>query len=275
MPELNPLWICVEHEDEQTKFEYQAGVYVTKEGQFHVDLDERLAEIAEKMDGERHTAGVRLAFGRGKKHKVHGKVLGHIATFIRNCAQDYLTCEKVTERVIIYGHDLKVSIWVGTDGSLHTNGCHDTGGQREGGWFLGSDINASRSTPYFSVGLCAAVYDKTTYKRKSGNTVSYERVRDTPGVDADEDAPFVKPDEIVIQLNSFCGLEVNPERMDYQQMPYTAEAANFFCKMLLSMCRLAVEMDSFFSSPAKLANAIKEGRLLGPPPPKALPHSKK
>jgi hypothetical protein len=267
MPELNPLWIAVEHEDGQTKFEYQAGVYVTKDGQFHVDLDERLAEIAEKMDGERHTAGVCLALGRGsKKHKVHGKVLGYIATFIRDCAKDYLACEKITERVIVYGHDLKVAVWVDGDGKLYPNGCHDEGGQRKGGWFKGSDLCSSRTAPYYTVGLCAAVYDKTTYKRKSGSTVSYDRVRDTPDVDDEEGKRFKQPDEIIIKLNSFCGLQTNPERTDYKQMPYTVEAANFFYKMLLSMCRLAVEMDNFFGSPEKLTNAIREDRLLNAPP---------
>lgn len=249
MPQLNPLWIRVEAEDKKTFFEYKAGVYVTKDGVFHVDLDERLCEIAEKLPKHEHHVEVDYV-ARNQNWKIHCKVLGYAANFIRACAQDYLACEKVTERVIVYGHNLEVAFWVDGQGRLCQNGCNADGGQ----WFKGSELQSTRSVPFYSVGIGAAVYDKTTFKRKSGDTVTWEFVRDE------------KKDEALNKLNSFCHLHMDPERGSFNTMPYTVEAAEFFYKMLMALCSLAFQMDNFFGSPEKLQLAISQGaRLLGPP----------
>jgi len=205
-------------------------------------------EIAEKMP--RIGTGVSVDYvPRSQTYKVAGKALGYIATFIRDCAKDYLACEKVTERVIVYGHDIKVAVWINKDKTLAVNGC----GAKDGGiWFKGSDIHSSRTVPFYTVGLAAAVYDKTTYKRKTGNTVTWQWCDD-------------EDDKAIDQLNSWTGLTIHPDHDDYKQMPYTPEAATFFFNMMMSLCRLAVQMDEFFGSPEKLAIAISEGRLLGPP----------
>lgn len=51
--------------------------------------------------------------------------------------------------------------------------------------------------------------------------------------------------------------ELNPMRI-------CVEAAWFFYSMMMNLCKLAVQLDSFFSSPEELADAIKQQRLLGP-----------
>jgi len=241
MPELNKMNIAVEAND-GTLFEYAAGVYVTKEGAFRVDLDERLADIAEKMP--RIGTGVTIDYvARNKNWKVSGKALGYVATFIRDCAKEYLTCETEIHRVIVYGHNLEVAVWLGKDGKLYPNGC-----DHDGKWFK-TDVSSNRGVSFYSVGLGAAVYDKTVYKRKTGATVTWEYVRKS-------DDPVIK------DLNSFTGININPERDDYQQMPYTPEAAAFFYRMMLGLCRLAVEMDSFFGDKERLQLAISQGRML-------------
>jgi hypothetical protein len=47
-------------------------------------------------------------------------------------------------------------------------------------------------------------------------------------------------------------------------MRICVEAAWFFYSMMMNLCKLAVQLDSFFSSPEELADAIKQQRLLGP-----------
>lgn len=252
MPELNPLRIAVDAEDNVTKFEYQAGVYVTKEGEFRVDLDERLIDIAEKM--LKAGTGVSVDYvPRSRTYKVAGKALDRITTFIRDCATEYMACEKVTERVIVYGHSSQVCVWVNKDKTLAVNGCQ---AEKGGTWFKGSDLHGTSHAPFYTVGLAAAVYDKTTYRRKTGDTTTWKRCSDTKN-------------EVIDQLNSWVALSINPNHDSYKQMPYTPEAATFFFNMMLNLCHLAVKMDEFFGSPERLALAISEKRLLTAPTPEA------
>ena len=75
------------------------------------------------------------------------------------------------------------------------------------------------------------------------------------------------PDPAIELLNSFCGLHVDPELKQYQEMPYTPEAANFFSKMLLGLCKVALELDTFFKDETKMLKAINDGNLLPWTPP--------
>lgn len=75
-----------------------------------------------------------------------------------------------------------------------------------------------------SVGLATAVGKKIAYTRPTGSKVEHAR----PGGDS---GPYLK------KLNSFVGLSIDPEKMS--EMPYSEEAARFFCDMMLNLCRMA------------------------------------
>lgn len=248
MPQLADQNIAVEAED-GTEFEYKAVTHVTKDGhEFTVSLDERLVESARKLEREARHVTVHLTH---QKWRVCAAKLVEAVEFIKACAKDYLACETVTERVIVYGYHLNVSYYKDEAGHIRPNGVGCTGG----GWAK-TEVNANHPVSFYSVGLAAAVFDKTSYKRSSGTTHQWDLVR----LD-DRTQPAAL-------LNAWCGLSIEPEDLGnncqrlYKEMPYTDEAAMFFHGLLLNLSTLAETVGAFFGDAKRLQAAIASGQRL-------------
>lgn len=246
MPALPDSNIRYEAQD-GTVFSYSAKTLVDSDGMFSVVIEDQLVPSANKL----YDRGM-IKVSHGKTRVVAPKLSEAIA-FIRACAADYLDCKKITSRVIVYSTELSVSFWKnGKD--IYPNGSHDHGcGKDKGSWWTpkdGRDTHASKK--HFSVGFGAAVYDKTVFKRKSGDVVTWEYVRD-------EEGP-------VCLLNSFVRLDMNPENGgNFKEMPYTDEAATYFHGVLITLCRMAESIDNFLEDEKKLQQAIESKKqfLLG------------
>jgi hypothetical protein len=233
--------------DDGTEFYYKATTTVTKEGKFSVELDERLAEIADRL--HKTSTGIGIDYGY-KKHWVKSQKLADAAAFIRLCAEDFLKCEVTTKRVIVYGHILNIHFWKDENGEVHPNGCKQDGGTLKGGWFKGSrELTSTEEREFYTVGFAARVMDKITYHRTSGDTLKYEYVRKSD-------------DECTNLLNSFVRLTVDPTMEQYKEMPYSPEATKFFYGVIINMCKLADQLQTFFGDDAKVLQAIHSGKLL-------------
>lgn len=245
MPTLPHQWISAEADD-GTVFCEKVAISVLSDGKFSIACPEALSETVLRL--HKNENRINIGGRQGGGVRLHCDRLNDGIAFLKKCAKDLLTVETVTERVIVYGYSLQVAFWLDAGGGFRQNGYSKTDGTRKGNWWAaknGSDyISTQDNRKFFSVGLSAAVYDKITHKRQSGNTVQWERVRDSD-------------DEEIENLNSFVKLRVDPDGM--AEMPYTQEAAAFFHKMLLGLCALAKNIDDFFGDKDRLQLAITKG----------------
>lgn len=228
--------------EDGTKFECVSTVHVSKDGsRFTVTLDERLNVSAYRLLSGKYKVGIATSHG---KERITAAKLDDAIQFINACAMDYMACECVTERVIVYNYLIDLDYWRMPDGTLCPNGADRKGG----GW---RSRQSSRSAKFYSLGFSAAVYDKTSYKRASGVTHKWSRV-----CASDKDA-------IAVALNSFVNLDINPDDQ-HEEMPYTEAAARFFHGVMLAMCQLGESVRCFFEDKDKLQIAIDKGqKLLG------------
>lgn len=249
MPQLDDIQLAIEAKD-KTKFECRAIVHVAKDGRtFTVSLDDRLYDSARKLESQHR--GVTVIWSRGK-NRLQVSRLGEATAFLRACAEDHLNCESTTERVIVYSYRLDVCYWRMPDGTLRTNGCNSSSGK----WNETSKgpLSSSGHVEHYSIGFAAAVYDKTTHKRSSGLTYTWERVREEQIKDTEHPAR---------RLNSFVRLAVDPEK-EHEEMPYTDQAAEFFYGVMMTLCQLGDNLQRFFNDKARLQIAIAKGSRLLP-----------
>lgn len=240
MPTL-PNQIVTARAEDGTEYKKSLKCSVLNDGTFSVELPEELengayAEL--KMD----------VCSRTKR--IHGPQLNEILNYLRKLAKDFISVEKITTRVIVYAVENQCAFWIESNAELKSCGSHRSNGK----WWEGRmghkfTPNAGYDLPnVYSVGLAAAVYDKHEYRRPSGSTFVYERVRD-------ED-----DDSIVTKLNSFVHLSVNPESRMNKQMPYSPEAAEFFYRTMISLCKLAMAVDDFIGDEKNLMTAIQNSQ---------------
>lgn len=254
MPKLPDQRICVRAEDDTT-FDRKVTCGVTVEGVFTMEVPTELQNSAYSLKDDRKTNPnkVELDSARGSL-RIHAKKLTDCIDFLKVCATDYLKADEVTERVIVYRMSLKAAAWIDKAGGLHPNGEGDS--YDDGGKWWEPKSKRQRSADGFhrvgtyAVGFAAEVFDRKTFKRSSGETVTWETVRDTK-------------DQAIEALNSFVGLEVDPADQPgkYQVMPYSPAAAKFFVGILLGIARLAINIDDFFSDEKRLSAAIKNPAL--------------
>src|SRR5438128_1233686 len=118
MPALPDQWIRHEAED-GTEFRQKVTASVTTEGDFHLGVPQELFDIARVLmeDGETlkkiaYHGCVGFARNRhGQSARLCCKSLAFGLRFLEACAEDYLKCEQVTERLILYKTRIDVNMW--------------------------------------------------------------------------------------------------------------------------------------------------------------------
>lgn len=247
MPKIAAQQLSVQAPD-KTWYHAKVEVTVTGNGTFRLVVPKELEEIVragiEKQEFDSALGLVRVF----ESLRLETKKLASGMAFLRACATNYLTCETIISRVILYDRSLELSFYVSTDGTICADGSDRAGGD----WFKGDNRNSFDESPFYRVGIYAAVYDKTIYRRPSGDTVIYKFVH------GDHEAPEA------LLLNSFTGMRINTERRRDAagEMDYTPMAALFFHRMLLGLCRLAKDIDDFFKTPEAMVKMINDGHLM-------------
>lgn len=262
MPKLANTFIHHRTPDDTT-CRFECPTYVDSDGKFSIIVPPDLVPTAEELGKFGHELRKEIGYfemqenfySRGTySSRVLAKTLKTCKDFLQKCAEEHLKCETKTERVIAYRVTVYVSFWLGKNGKPYGNGgeCDAP----EGSWWKPKlkDNHESRERAGV-VGVAALVFDKTTHKRASGSNETFERVRNS------DDAAAAK-------LNSF-HFDVDPEQHGILFMPYTPEAAEFFVRMMESVCMLAKQLDDFFADKKRVKAVIEAGAslLLMPPEP--------
>lgn len=245
MPSLPAQWIAHKAAD-GTKFEYKASCFVTADGEFTIEIHPDLLLSAKRLSKN----GVGVSRARvDASERVYCNNLQDGIRFLHDCAKDFMTVKQTTERVIVYEAEFNLAFWKMPDGSIQGNGSGTNAGQWHRLHYENMGKDSNNKTNMFRVGLCAAVYDKVTTIRKSGNIVRYLDPND------------LKDGSPAANLNSFTTLDVETKNIGNsycktREMPYTDQAATFFYEVMLGMCALAERIDNVIANEAILKNAI-------------------
>lgn len=226
--------------------------FVTSEGEFTISIPEELSELVYRV---KMPLGVGINKARSDAPaRVYCDKLDEGLYFLKQCAIELLNVEEKTERVIVYKAEFNLSFWKMPDGRIRGNGSGANAGKWHTLHFENKGTHAHNRTDMFSVGLCAAVFDKVTTIRKSGNVIRYIDPKD------------LKDGSPAANLNSFTTLDVETkgvgkEWCKTQEMPYSDQAATFFYEVMLGMCALAERIDNVIAEKPKLLEAIQKGSL--------------
>ena len=242
-------------------FEYSADVHVQVGGTFTIPVDAKLIPTirarlekgcscgkCDKLD----TSKIKIIFSHGKD-RVECTELKQGLAFIDDCIDEYLTCESHTERVILYGYRMGLAYC--KDGTtIFPNGASpgcDYSAIKGNPWH--GELNSNVRAPMYSISLVARVYDKTTHTRASTVKVTWEEVPD------ENNTQTTKP---VSLLNSFRGVDVDPESKSLREMPYSDKAALFFYQLMMGLCQMADRIETFFKDEKNVAAAIESHKPL-------------
>lgn len=254
MPKLKPINIVEQGLIEGDEINYMAEVTVTQEGEFRVQFPlkhrEELLEIAYEMG-----IGGRIVTGSANSY-MSGKTLDEARSLLHKVFKSFLACAVEETLVISYAHLMHYSIWICQDGALVPNGYMDPTvkpGQspgRDKGWH--GTLDSSHRWPVFDIGLYARVQRKRVFTRSTGTKTEY-----------DEQSLVLGPEGE--RLNAYCGFgrDFHGPALKFKEIPYTEEAAKFFADALLSMVRMAMQIEQFFAEPAALQTAIQNRATLG------------
>lgn len=248
------------------KYHFESEVHVCSEGEFSCTVPDflipTLNAVARLHNKRLYTSKLRV------NHRAYAPSKSELIGYVNQAHHDFYKAEEIVELVICYDWFSEVSYFIRPDGSICENGSAPGAAFGAGGQWAnnqgrdGRDITGSGGqVGHFSVGVFAAIFKRTTFRRSSGDTIEYERVW----------ANSVLPSEMpwAHRLKGLCGLK-NPKEPRYlKQMPLTDEAARFFYESMMAMCEIGRRFSNFFGDEDNILAAI-EGRgpslLSGPTP---------
>ncbi len=241
--------------DNGEKMEFASETNVSTDGEFYLSVPKELEDAGKailKAEPKEYPCTFCGYRQRSEKLWVSGPNLDVCKQLIADAAKDYLKCEVVTERVIIYGAQIRVAVWKDDEGNYHPNGYHGM----TGGWLKGHpgefDIHATNRTQFYTVGLAARVADKITYTRPSGKKTVYKLIN-----------VHMETGTYLDKLNSFCALNIDlPGKGNMKEMPYSEKAARFFYEAMLGLCVMADKISMFLNDEERLQMAIESQTAL-------------
>lgn len=253
MSYLNSEWIKAEAEDGEL-YTKKVEFSVIKGGIFSVEIPDELTPIVKKILEKRLDSSIYIGNKRNPRYssempkdRLYGENMKAMIAVLESAAKDFVTVAKTIDRVIAYRFTAEVAFWI-EDGNLFPSGRF---AKTKGAWWIPKTKSVTSPTANdrmksYNVGIVAQVFDRNTFVRKSGTSVTYDRV---------------DPDLKEGILNGFPGVRIDPERERCEFVDYSDEAAKFFLNYILAICKIARAMDDFFADKKALAKAIEAGSL--------------
>lgn len=215
---------------------FTSTVTVDSEGIFRMTIPVELEEVAHSALKGNHD-GVSINQSP-KTLGIYAKTLDTCRKYIAIICNEYLECDVTTENMILYATDIKVSYCKVND-TFYPNG--RIAGENYK-WY--GKLSATYPANYFTIGIAARIYEKKTFKRALSTKIEYKSIT----TDHTNKGTYFE------LLNGICGLYINTTAC--KEMPYTEEAAKFFYETMMSMCKLADRLETFFSDEDNIHKAI-------------------
>ena len=247
MAKLAPYELFLQSDIEE-KFKFIFDVRVTSDGIFHFEIPDELKDTVENaISNQKVDYDLLVIIGilKNGKYAISHKEYNACKKIVDIAGQEYVKSESKEEIVICYGIDSKVTYFKSNDGEIFSNGQ-----LAEGRWLGKVNDCGVNQVSFYSVGLVAICFLKTTYNRSSGSKVKYSKY----------DGDIIG--EYGNRLNNFVGIKLNDCSLrNLSELPYTEEAAKFFYEMMIGICRLADRMGEFFGDKEKIIQAIETGAI--------------
>lgn len=241
------------------KLEVLCEVSVTDAGVFSINIPDYLEELAEKLIKNPYNRTLVLDRPRTNL-RVSGRDLNLCEGFTKEVINEYLRCETTSEFVIAYNHNVEVKYVKDDDGVLYPNGnaVHEKYNSNKAHW--NDQKHSHDQSKFYAVGIAARVLIKTTFKRNSSVLIKYTEASNAFGSNSDLG-------EYGNKLNSFVRVHLpfdSKGRLELTTkiMPYSEASAKFFYGVMMSMCQLADNLDTFFGNSENLNKAIQQQSFL-------------
>lgn len=266
MPKLTNHTFIVKTKDDH-RYHFESEIHVSTDGEFSCTVPEYLVGTLDAVGKQHNTLNAcRYTQKLKVNHRAYAPSKVELVRFVDEAFHEYYRAEEFSELIIGYDWFAEVSYFIRPDGTICENGTapgaeYNSGGRwasnvARNGWAI---TGSGGGVKHFSVGVFAAIFKRTTFRRMSGDTVKYERVFSSSEI----------PLEMAWahRLKGFTGLDQPKETHHLKQMPLTENASRFFFESMLAMCEIGRRFANFFGDEATVLAAI-EGRgptLLAPP----------
>lgn len=249
--------------DDGHRHHFDSEIHVSTDGEFSCTVPDFLVPTLNACGAPYNKHGnVRYADKLKVNYRAYAPSKSHLLEFVSEAHRDFYKAEVTTDLIICYDWFAEVSYWLNPDGSMAANGSMPDAARRNddgtgGNWddhkLKGSHttICATHTAKHFSVGVFAAIYERTTHTRASGLTIKWRRLTQFSGCDTGG--------EWAKKLSGLCGLSGPMGAEHMKQLPYTEDAAKFFYESMMAMCEIGRRFKNFFADDANVLAAI-EGR---------------
>ena len=244
-------------------YKFSSDVSVNAQGLFVFTVPEELMDTINLLRKSDLFKGIGITAGvsRSGKFNVYSPRFENGKSFIRAVLAAFTECEIRTERVILFGYNLDVAYAKSAMGSFHPNvylanaDSGDTGVANANSSTWNGNLNATSNRDYYSVGIVARAFDKVTYRRPTGETSEFKQVEDA------------SKDSFLAKLNAFVGLHFyfGFARERFKEIPYSEEAAEFFYRIMLGLCKMADQIGEFLGDTERVVEAIETKKQLSLP----------
>jgi len=162
---------------------------------------------------------------------------------ISRACKEFIKSDIKKERVILYKFFNNTSYVKNLKGEIFSNGNDKNADFNKGGVWCGN-LDMTNRHNYYSIGLVVGCYDKVIYSSLNNNKVEYQY---NDNYD----------DKYWCLINSFTGLNINSK--ECKELLYTEQRAKFFYDFMISICKLADKIDTFFNDEEMFLNVINSG----------------
>ncbi|MHD0644478.1 hypothetical protein ACYPKM_02425 [Pseudomonas aeruginosa] len=232
-----------------TKESFETEIFVDSKGEFSCTVPEYLLPALQTIIKTLPASGNFSAGEHRGKFRAFSRTRDDLGDLVYKAMAEHYQVHVHSEQVLVYDWASNVSFWIEGNGDISPCGscqARDAGG-RWSEMKTTTPIHATGHVQHFSVGLYAAIYEKTTYTRPSGSNVQWRKLTHlsdrTNGPEA-------------VRLSNFVGLQHHRDPSRLKTMPATEEACRFFADTLLQLCRMALAFDEFFKSEENVLAAI-------------------
>ena len=257
MPKLKKHDFYVRHPKSDEVYEYSADVSVSSDGEFMIHLDEDIAVLAKPLSGNRDDITVWKSTRGLKKWHVHSRNLETAIRFVDKVLLQYLEPEIEVEYFIVYKYTSDGDYYQDSgDGSLHPSGCYEKTNSEMAGTGTWANEWASLGmgkADMFLVGFGAHLLKRTTCTRGEMVEVKYEK----------DGGSHRNPNigEWGNRLCTYYGIDYKVDK-GTKLIPYTEDAAEFFCKMNNSIIEMIHRFNGFFADENNIKTAIQTKRQI-------------
>lgn len=263
MPKLKSLHFEKEN-NAGSVYSMHSNLYVNSTGKFWAEIPFDLWEVSTSYTTKAEHTVRFYTNNKGQKIVESDKAEG-VTTAISALIDYLLECREYTEKVIVYSTASKFNIYESESGNLYPSGsAHPDCSNGRGHWV--GNLNSNNPGDY-SVGLNVHILDKTTYSSLKGDEVKCKYTY-SPWVGSHH-GPYDNYHDI---LKAFVGrmpcidlhgnLVIRRDNNPYKEIPYTDEAAKFFCDLLTSICTMALKMERFLEDSQNLQKVLEQKELL-------------